>query len=49
MKEIDLETVKQIQLLEPFGEANKMPQFLFKNILHIFKDICYNKRRYSRF
>lgn len=32
LKQIDLETVKQIELLEPFGEANKMPVFLFKHV-----------------
>ena len=31
-KEIAKETVKQLQLLEPFGEANKMPILLFKNL-----------------
>ena len=32
LKDIDLETVKQLSLLEPFGEANKMPIFLYKNL-----------------
>ncbi len=32
LKSINKEAVKQISILEPFGEANKMPQFLFKNL-----------------
>ena len=32
LKSINKEEVKQISILEPFGEANKMPQFLFKNL-----------------
>ena len=31
-KEIKKEIAKEIQLLEPFGEANKMPIILFKNL-----------------
>ena len=30
--EINMEIVKSISLLEPFGEANKMPIFAFKNL-----------------
>ena len=30
--EINMEIVKSISLLEPFGEANKMPLFAFKNL-----------------
>ena len=32
LKELTLETVRQIKLLEPFGEGNKMPVFLCKNL-----------------
>ena len=32
LKEINIELVKDINLLEPFGEANKMPIFLMKNL-----------------
>ena len=32
LKEVDLETVKNLSLLEPYGEANKMPLFLIKNL-----------------
>ncbi len=32
LKDIDIESVKSLKLLEPFGEANKMPLFLFKNL-----------------
>ena len=32
LKNINKEDVKQISFLEPFGEANKMPVFLFKNL-----------------
>ena len=31
-KEIKKEIAKEIQMLEPFGEANKMPLILFKNL-----------------
>ncbi len=31
-REITKETVKELQILEPFGEANKMPILLFKNL-----------------
>ena len=30
--QIDIETVKSLDLLEPIGEANKMPIFAFKNL-----------------
>ena len=44
LKEIDLETVKQIQLLEPFGEANKMPLFLFRNLkIHSIRTLSEGK------
>lgn len=32
LKNIDIEGVKSLKVLEPFGEANKMPLFLFKNL-----------------
>lgn len=31
-KDISMETVKQLKLLEPFGEGNKMPLFVYKNL-----------------
>ena len=31
-KDMEKETVTQLKLLEPFGEANKMPMFLYKNL-----------------
>ncbi len=32
LKEINISAVSELRLLEPFGEANKMPLFLFKNL-----------------
>lgn len=32
LKDIDLKSVQELSLLEPFGEANKMPLFLYKNL-----------------
>ncbi len=32
LKEINLQTVKDLGLLEPFGEANKVPIFLIRNL-----------------
>lgn len=32
LKNIKIEDVRSLQLLEPYGEANKMPLFLFKNL-----------------
>lgn len=32
LKEITIEMVKELSLLEPFGEANKMPIFMFHNL-----------------
>lgn len=32
LKNINLETVKELSLLEPYGEANKVPLFLIKNL-----------------
>ena len=32
LKDLSIDIVKQLELLEPFGESNKMPQFLFKNM-----------------
>lgn len=31
-RDMEKETVTQLKLLEPFGEANKMPIFLYKNL-----------------
>lgn len=32
LKDINVEDVKNLKFLEPYGEANKMPLFLFKNL-----------------
>lgn len=32
LKDINVESVKSLSLLEPYGEANKMPLFLFRNL-----------------
>ena len=32
LKEINISAVSELKLLEPFGEANKMPVFLFRNL-----------------
>ena len=32
LKNVDIDSVKSLKMLEPFGEANKMPLFLFKNL-----------------
>ena len=32
LKDIDLKSVQELSLLEPFGEANKMPLFLYRNL-----------------
>ena len=32
LKNIDINSVKSLKMLEPFGEANKMPLFLFENL-----------------
>lgn len=32
LKNISVEDVKSLKLLEPFGEANKMPLFLLRNL-----------------
>ena len=32
LKDVDLETVRQLSLLEPYGEANKVPLFMIKNL-----------------
>ena len=32
LKDINLKAAKEVQLLEPFGEGNKMPLFLYKNL-----------------
>ena len=32
IKDINIEAVKELSMLEPFGEANKMPLFLYRNL-----------------
>ena len=32
LKNVNIENVKSLSALEPYGEANKMPMFLFKNL-----------------
>ena len=32
LKNINIEEVKSLELLEPFGEGNKMPLFLLRNL-----------------
>ena len=32
LKNIDIDSVRSLKMLEPFGEANKTPLFLFKNL-----------------
>lgn len=32
LKEINIKAVQELQLLEPFGEGNKMPLFIYKNL-----------------
>ena len=32
LKEVNISAVKELQLLEPFGEANRMPLFLYKDL-----------------
>ena len=32
LKKVDIDSVRSLQMLEPFGEANKMPIFLFRNL-----------------
>ncbi|MBR6033957.1 MAG: single-stranded-DNA-specific exonuclease RecJ [Clostridia bacterium] len=32
IKELDIESIEKIKLLEPFGEGNKMPVFMLKNL-----------------
>ena len=32
LKDINIQMVKELMVLEPFGEANKMPLFVFKNL-----------------
>lgn len=32
LKNVDIDSVKSLKLLEPYGEANKMPLFMFKNL-----------------
>ena len=32
LKDINFDTVDELKLLEPFGEANKMPLFLYRNL-----------------
>ncbi len=32
LKDVSIDSVKSLSMLEPYGEANKMPLFLFKNL-----------------
>ena len=32
LKDINIDTVRSLEKLEPFGEANKMPIFIYKNL-----------------
>ena len=32
LKDVDYQVVKQLDLLEPFGEANRRPVFVYKNL-----------------
>lgn len=32
LKDLNINTIKELELMEPFGEANKIPQFLLKNL-----------------
>ena len=32
LKNVDIDSVKSLKLLEPYGEANKMPLFMFRNL-----------------
>jgi len=44
LKEINVDIVKQIQLLEPFGEANKVPLFMLRNLkIHSIRTLSEGK------
>ena len=44
LKDINLEAVKELSQLEPFGEANKMPLFLYKNLnIHSIRTVSEGK------
>ena len=32
LKDVNMETVESLKALEPFGEANKLPVFIYKNL-----------------
>lgn len=32
IKDMDIETIKELEKLEPYGEANKMPIFMYRNL-----------------
>lgn len=44
LKEINLQTVKDLSLLEPFGEANKVPLFMIKSLkIHAIRTLSEGK------
>ena len=44
IKDINIKSVKELSLLEPFGEANKMPLFLYKNLkIHSIRTLTEGK------
>ena len=44
LKDINLNSVKELKLLEPFGEANKMPLFLYKGLkIHSIRTLSEGK------
>ena len=44
LKDIKIEQVKELSILEPFGEANKMPLFLYKNLkIHAIRALSEGK------
>lgn len=44
LKDISLKSVQELSLLEPFGEANKMPLFLYKNLkIHSIRSLSEGK------
>lgn len=44
LKQVDMQAVKDLSLLEPYGEANRIPLFLIKNLkIHAIRAISENK------